>query len=80
MTRLLIVASTGSADATRASIPFHIAANGAAASGVECALALTGDATGLLAGGAAGSVKGIGVPPLTDLLRACVDGGVQFHV
>jgi predicted peroxiredoxin len=80
MARLLIVTSTGSRDGTRASIPFHIAANGAAASGVECAVALTGDATELLNDEVAGSVKGVGVPPLTELLRACLDRGVQLHV
>jgi len=80
MTRLLIVASTGPQDATRASIPFHIAANGAAASDVDCAIALAGDATELLKPSVADTVRGVGVPALADLLRACGDRGVLLHV
>jgi len=80
MTRLLITTSTGPADPTRASLAFHIAANGAAASGVECAIALAGDATGLLAPGAAAEVRGIGIPPLADLLAKCLASGVTIHV
>jgi len=80
MPRLFIVASTGVDDATRASIPFHIAANGAANSGVECAVALAGDATELLKPGTADRVRGVGVPPLTELLASCAQRGVLFHV
>ena len=80
MPSLLIVASTGPQDATRASIPFHIAANGAAASDVSCAVALAGDATELIKPGVADAVRGLGVPALTDLLKACADRGVLLHV
>jgi len=48
MPKLLIVTCTGPEDPTRASIPFHIAVNGAAAAGQECAVALAGDATDVL--------------------------------
>jgi len=80
MPRLLITSSSGPADPTRASIAFHIAANGAAASGVDCALALAGDATALLAPGAADEVRGVGIPPLSDLLGKCLAAGVTIHV
>lgn len=80
MATMLIVATTGPTDATRASLPFHIAVNGADASGVECAVVLAGDATGLLKDDVADGVRGLGVPPLSDLLRACADRGMAFHV
>jgi len=80
MPRLLITSSSGPADPTRASIAFHIAANGAAASGVDCALALAGDATALLAPGAADEVRGVGIPPLAELLGKCLAAGVTIHV
>lgn len=80
MASLFIVASTGPADPTRASIPFHIAANGAAASGVECGVAFAGDAAELLKPGVAEGVRGVGIPPLTELLAACRERGVRFHV
>ena len=48
MPSLLIVAATGPEDPTRASIPFHIACNGATPAGTECAVALAGDAAELL--------------------------------
>jgi predicted peroxiredoxin len=80
MAKLLIVASTGAADPTRASIPFHIAANGAAAGGIGCAIALAGDATGLLAPGVADDVRGVGVPPLLELMQKCDAAGILIHV
>jgi predicted peroxiredoxin len=80
MPKLLIVTSTGSHDPTRASVPFHIAANGAAPVGQECAVALAGDATDLLKPEVAMSVRGVGIPPLADLLAGCTQKGIRFYV
>jgi predicted peroxiredoxin len=80
MPRLLITSSTGPEDPTRASIPFHIAANGAAATGIDCAIALAGDATAVTRPGAAAQVRGIGIPPLAELLDKCTAAGIQIHV
>lgn len=80
MAKLLIVTSTGAQDATRASIPFHIAVNGAVPAGQECAVALAGDATELLKSEICRSVRGVGVPPLADLFAACGDKGIRFYV
>jgi len=78
--KLLIIASFGSQDPTRASIPFHIAANGAAVAEIECGVALAGDATELLKPDVRTSVRGVGVPPLADLLAGCRDKGVKLYV
>ncbi len=80
MAKLLIGASVGAADPTRASLAFHIAANGAAPNGTECDLVLMGDATELAKPGATDSVRGVGIPPLADLWAACLERGIKFFI
>jgi len=77
---LLIVASSGAQDPTRASIPFHIAVNGARPTGTEVAIALAGDATELLKPDIIANVLGLGVPPLRDLLDKCLEQNVRVYV
>lgn len=80
MAKLLITALTGPADPTRASIPFHIAVNGAAKNGTETAIALAGDSIDLMKPGIAETVRGVGVPPLVDLLKGCKDAGITLWI
>ncbi len=80
MAKILIVATTGDKDPTRASLPFHIAVNGAVAAGQECAVAFAGDAADLLKRDVAAGVRGVGVPPLADLLAGCAQKNIQFYV
>lgn len=80
MAKILIIAATGASDPTRASLPFHIAVNGAAASGVESDIALAGDSTDLLKPDVMSSVRGVGVAPLSELVAACRLKGVRFYV
>ncbi|HYL07384.1 MAG TPA: hypothetical protein VEU76_02470 [Candidatus Udaeobacter sp.] len=80
MSGLLIVTATGSADPTRASVPFHIAVNGARPSGTEVAVALAGDAAELIKPDVVANVLGIGVPPLRELLDKCLDKDVAVYV
>jgi predicted peroxiredoxin len=77
---LLIVVATGPDDQTRASIPFHIAANGAGPAGVECAVTLAGDAAELVKPHVIAEVRGVGIPPLKDLMEKCLTQGVRFYV
>jgi len=77
---LIIVAATGPHDHTRASIPFHIAVNGAAPIGVEAGVILAGDAAELVKPHVIAEVKGVGVPPLKDLVEKCVSQNVHFYV
>jgi predicted peroxiredoxin len=77
---LLIVAASGPTDPTRASIPFHIAVNGARPAGTEVAVALAGDATELLKPDIIANVLGQGVPPLRDLLDKCLEQNVHVYV
>jgi len=80
MAGLLIVASTGPQDATRASIPFHIAVNGAKPHGTQVAIALAGDAAELVKPDVIANVLGQGLPPLRDLLDKCLEQDVPFYV
>jgi len=77
---LLIVAATGPTDPTRASVPFHIAVNGARPAGTEVAIALAGDAAELIKPDVMANVVGLGVPPLRDLLDKCIDQEVPIYV
>ena len=80
MAGLLIVAATGAQDPTRASVPFHIAVNGARPSGQEVAIALAGDAAELIKPDVVANVVGVGVPPLRDLLDKCLAQDVAVYV
>jgi predicted peroxiredoxin len=77
---LLIVTATGSQDHTRASIAFHIAANGARPQGVECAVVFAGDAADLVKPHVIAEVRGVGIPPLKDLVEKCIAQDVRFYV
>lgn len=80
MAGLLIVAATGAKDATRASVPFHIAVNGAVPSGTEVAIALAGDAAELVKPDVVDSVVGVGIPRLRDLVDKCLAQNVRVYV
>lgn len=80
MTRVLYLAVTGPSDPTRASLPFHIAANGSAEVGQEVDLVLGGDAAELITAGAVDRVQGVGVPALRELVDKAIAQGVRFHV
>ena len=72
--------STGTADATRASIPLHLAANGSVEVGQETSIILGGDAAELLLGDNADQLEGVGVPPARELLAKLRDHAVPVFV
>ena len=78
--KVLYLATSGSGDATRASVPFHIAVNGSVEAGQECAIVLVGDATELIARETAESVEGVGIPPARELFRKVLDHHVPAYV
>ena len=80
MPKVLVTTTVGASDPTRASIPFHIAVNGIAATGTDCGVALAGDATDLMKRDVAAGVRGVGVPALVDLIAKCEAQGIQFYV
>jgi predicted peroxiredoxin len=80
MPGLLIVTATGPEEPTRASVPFHIAVNGAGPAKTEVAVALAGDAAELVKPDIIANVIGVGVPPLRELVDKCLDQDVRVYV
>jgi predicted peroxiredoxin len=78
--RITYFVSAGTGDATRASIPLHLAANGSIEVGQEASIVLGGDATELLLGDNADRTEGVGVPPVRDLLAKLRDHAVPVFV
>ena len=78
--KVLYLATSGSSDATKASIPLHIAANGSLEAGQECAVVLAGDATELVSRETAERLEGVGVPPARELLQKLRDNDVPVYV
>ena len=78
--KVLYLATAGAGDATRASLPLHIAANGSVEAGQECAVVLAGDATELVARETAEGLEGVGVPPARDLFQKLLDNQVPVYI
>ena len=78
--RLLYIVTKGSGDATLASVPLHIAANGSIEIGQEVSVVLAGDATELVVGENAQSLEGLGVPPMRELLSKLKEHRVPVYV
>ena len=78
--KMLYFVTAGAADATRASIPLHIAVNGSVEVGHETAVVLAGDATELLAEQTANRLEGVGVPPVRELLAKLLEHAVPVYV
>ena len=78
--RILYLASAGSSDATRASIPLHLAVNGSIEIGDEAGVVLAGDATVLLRPDVLEAIEGVGLPPLRDLFAKARAHEVPVYV
>jgi predicted peroxiredoxin len=78
--QLLYIVTKGTGDATLASVPLHIAANGSLEVGQEVSVVLAGDATDLIVDDNAQRVEGVGVPPMRDLLGKLGEHEVPVYV
>jgi predicted peroxiredoxin len=78
--QLLYIVTKGTSDATLASVPLHIAANGSLEIGQEVSVILAGDATDLIVDDNAQRVEGVGVPPMRDLLSKLGEHEVPVYV
>jgi len=76
----LYMATAGSSDPTRASIPLHLAVNGSLEVGHEVRVVLVGDATELLKPSVREHLAGVGVPPVRDLFAKARDHDVPVYV
>lgn len=77
---ILYISSSGAADPTRATIPWHLAVNGSLEIGQTARILLAGDATELLKASTRESLQGLGVPPLRDLVAKALEHNVPIHV
>ena len=74
------VVTAGPSDATKASIPLHLTANGSVEVGHDTAIILGGDATEILVDDKAERIEGVGLPPLRELLSKLADHAVPVYV
>ena len=78
MAKLLIYGTHGVDDPTRATMPF-MAASAALDRGHEPIVVLSGDATVLFNDRIAQEIKGVGMPPLKDLIDKAVQNQVPLY-
>ncbi len=78
--KFVCIATKGASDPTLASLPFHLAVNGAVDAGYDAAVILAGDAADVVLGETAQSLEGVGVPPLRDLLAKAKEHEVPVYV
>ena len=77
---VLYISSSGPSDATRASIPWHLAVNGSIESNQTARVVLVGDAAEFVRADVRNGVEGVGLPPMRDLVAKAVEQAVPVHV
>ena len=80
LVNFLYMTTSGSSDATRASLPLHLAVNGSVEVGHSVSIVLAGDATELLNAETRDVMEGIGMPPVRELLAKAREHEVPIHV
>jgi predicted peroxiredoxin len=78
--KMLYIVTKGTDDATLASVPLHIAANGSLEIGQEVSVVLAGDGTDLVIGDNAQQLEGVGVPPMRELVGKLREHEVPVYV
>jgi predicted peroxiredoxin len=78
--QVLYLATSGTSDATRASIPLHLAVNGSLEAGHTPVVVLAGDGAELIVGDNAERMEGVGLPPMRDLVGKLRDHEVPVYV
>ncbi len=78
--KTLYFATAGATDATRASVPLHIAVNGSVEVGHQTAVVLVGDAAELLSPGTLDQLEGLGLPPARELMSRLLEHDVPVYV
>jgi predicted peroxiredoxin len=77
---VLYISSCGSAEPTRATIPWHLAVNGTIEVDQSARIVLAGDATEILRADVRDSLEGVGVPTLREVVAKAVERSVPVHV
>lgn len=76
---LLYVGTHATDDPTLASMPFLVA-TGAGTAEIDCCIALLGEAASLAKPGMIEAVKGVGFPPLPELLEKVRDFQIPVYI
>jgi predicted peroxiredoxin len=79
MAKILAVATHATDDPTRSTLAFVTVA-GALGAGKEVGIALLGEAVYLVKEAVAKSVRGVGFPPLPELIEKVIKGNVPVYV
>ncbi len=79
MAQLLMIATAGVEDPTRATLPFFLGRAGKE-SGIDVAIALAGDATLLMKEAIRENLHGVGFPPFKELFAYARTAGIPLHV
>lgn len=78
--KFVYMATAGTNDPTKASLPLHLAANGSVEVGHDVAVLLAGDATEILLGENLDEMQGVGVPSMNELVAKLRDHSVPVYV
>ena len=78
--KFLYIGTIGASDPTTASLALHMAANGSVEVGHETSVLLAGHSTDIFVGDNMNQMKGVGVPPVKDLLEKLKASGVTVYV
>jgi len=78
--KILTMVTSGVGDATKASVPIHLAVNGSAEIGDEPVVLIAGDAAEWLSGDAIETGAGVGVPPMRELVAKLRQHAVPVFV
>ena len=77
---VLYIAASGQSDATRASIPWHLAVNGSFEAGQSTGILLVGDASEVLKPHIGAALEGLGIPPIRELMAKARDNAIPVFV
>jgi predicted peroxiredoxin len=78
--KMVVWATAGADDPTKASIPLHVVANGCVEVGHDSAIILAGDAAEIVVGANSETIEGVGIPPVRELLAKLKEHSVPVYV
>jgi predicted peroxiredoxin len=78
--RFLYLVTKGGDDPTLASVPLHLAVNGSVEVGHDTQVLLAGDAVEIVIASKAEAIRGLGLPPMSELLSKLKEHQIPVYV
>ena len=78
--KFLYWVTTGTSDATKASIPLHLAVNGSVEVGHDVEIILAGDAAEIILEDNAATMEGVGLPSMRELVEKIIKHKIPVYV